>query len=293
MIKSMTAFARAGRREAAMEILVEIRSYNSRYLDIAVRMPHDYLELEDRIKKEVARFVTRGRLEVALSIRETSESAVTCQVDRAKAQSLYAALLQLKGDLGIPGDISLDLVVNTGGVLQFQAAGKDVDRAWHAAQPCLLEALENLEAMRAAEGRTLQRDFLLRLDRIETHLNAVKEAAADGPAESRVRLEERISALISKALDVDPARIVQEAALVAVKRDITEETTRAESHLAQFRQVMDSPEPAGKKLNFLLQEINREFNTMSAKAENSRISHAVVEVKSELEKIREQVLNIE
>ncbi|MBW2132837.1 MAG: YicC family protein [Deltaproteobacteria bacterium] len=293
MIKSMTAFARAGRVEDTLEILVEIRSYNSRYLDVSLRIPHDYLELEDRIKKEIARFTSRGRVEVTLTIQEGSESAVACRVDRGKARSLHAALVQLKEELGIPGDISLDLVANTGGVLQFQAAEKDMERAWQALQPCLSEALDNLEAMRAAEGHTLERDFILHLDRIETHLAHVQETAATGPSESRARLEERISALISKEMAVDPARIAQEAAFVAVKRDITEEITRAKSHLARFRQVMDAPEPAGKKLNFLLQELNREFNTMSAKAENAGIAHAVVEVKSELEKIREQVLNIE
>ncbi len=293
MIKSMTAFSRAGRVEDTLEIRVEIRSYNSRYLDVSLRIPHDYLGLEDRIKKEIARFTSRGRVEVTLTIQETAESAVACRVDRGKARSLYAALVQLKEALGISGDIPLDLVANTGGVLQFQAEEKDMERAWQAFQPCLSEALDNLEAMRAVEGHALERDFILHLDRIETHLAHVQEAAATGPAETRARLEERISALVSKEMEVDPARIAQEAAFVAVKRDITEEITRAKSHLVQFRQVMGAPEPAGKKLNFLLQELNREFNTMSAKAENAGIAHAVVEVKSALEKIREQVLNIE
>ncbi|PIP36800.1 MAG: YicC family protein [Desulfobacterales bacterium CG07_land_8_20_14_0_80_52_14] len=293
MVKSMTAFARANRIENLMEITIEIRSYNSRFLDIALRMPHDYLVLEDRIKKEVARWISRGRLEIFLSIQEPSESTVDFQVDHAKARSFYAALAHLKEEFGIPGEVSLDLVANAPGVIQLKAKEKDVEYCWQAVQPCLAEALNDLEVMRTAEGQALRNDFTLRLEQIKGHLTNVERETKDAPAECRLRLEERISALISGEMDLDPGRIAQEAAMIAVKRDITEEITRAKSHLSQFRQITDSPEPAGKKLNFLLQEINREFNTIGAKAENAIVSQVVVEVKSELEKMREQILNIE
>ncbi len=293
MIKSMTAFARAHHMDDAMEIAVEIRSYNSRYLDVALRIPHEYAALEDRVKKEAARFMTRGRLEIALSIQDTAESAGVYQVDHARARSFYTALKELKASLKMPGNIPFDLVANAPGLIHAQAPEKDLERSWQAVRPCLTSALADLEAMRLAEGRALRDDCLKHLQEIEGHLEAIEGRTTHSAVECRHRLEERISALIADKMAVDPARIAQEAALIAVKRDVTEEITRAKSHLFQFRQIMDSEAPAGKKLNFLLQEIHREFNTMSAKTEDAAVSHAVVEVKSALEKIREQMLNVE
>ncbi len=293
MIRSMTAFARTVQVQDSMEIGVEIRSYNSRYLDIALRLPHDYPGLEDRVKKEVSSRMTRGRIEVSIFIRDSYEPEDLYGVDSAKARSFHAALVQLKEALKMTGDIPLDLVAGAPGVIRVQTAEKDMERCWKALQPCLAEALEDLDQMRSAEGRALENDFTARLEKIRRHLKAVESRAGNHVNETRSRLEERLSTLITKEMEIDPARIVQEAAVLAVKRDISEEITRSGSHLDQFREIVASPEPAGKKLNFLLQEINREFNTMGAKAEDVSVSHAVVEVKAELEKIREQILNIE
>jgi len=291
-MKSLTAFARANGAAHSMEVAVEVRSYNSRYLDILVRMPHDYLALEERIKKEVSQWMTRGRVEMAFSIQEEADPAGLFSVDPVRARAYHAVLMHLKQELELGGEIPLELVAQANGVVTARAAEKDLEQCWLVLQPCLTKAMQDLDGMRRREGDALRRDCVTRLEHIERRLKAVEAATADNVAECRRRLEERLNALISEKGALEPSRIIQEAALIAVKRDISEEITRSKSHLSQFRQIMDGSDPAGKKLNFLLQEIQREFNTLGTKAESTFVSHAVVEVKAELEKIREQIFNI-
>ncbi len=293
MMKSMTAYASSESTKDELTVSVEIRSYNSKYLDIALRMPHKYLCLENKIKSMISDKVLRGRIEIKLQIIDDSEDAYIFDIDEHRALAYINVLSKLKNRFNINTDISLDLMVNTGGVIKPVEVSKDIDVCWDKLKTCINIALDGLNAMRKKEGDFIVRDFINRLDFIEKSLDKIKKESENLLFYYQERLKERINALTQGMIDIDPARIAQEAAFFADRSDISEEIVRVESHIKEFRFIMDSEESAGRKLNFLLQEFSREFNTMGAKAGNSNVSHIIVAVKSELEKIREQVQNIE
>jgi uncharacterized protein (TIGR00255 family) len=293
MINSMTAFAASENTEDGITASVEIRTYNSRYLDIALRIPHTYNRFEDRIKAVVSQRVARGRIEIHLQIRDVSDSDYLVEIDVSKLKALQSASAQLKTDYGIEGDFPLDFLLGAGGVIKLSEPEKDVECCWPIITQCLEAALRDLDAMREREGKAIERDFDKRLSDIEQALQQIKAASSGLLPIYQERLKERIASLTNGMVDIDPGRIAQEAAFYADRSDISEEIVRAESHLKQFRAIMRADAPAGRKLNFLLQEFNREFNTMGAKSGNADVSHIIVGVKSELEKIREQVQNVE
>jgi uncharacterized protein (TIGR00255 family) len=237
--------------------------------------------------------VSRGRIEIKLQITDDSEDAYGFDIDEPKALAYINVLSKLKNKFNINADISLDLLVNTGGVIKPVETSKDMDICWDSIKTRLSTALDDLNAMRKKEGDFIAKDFTNRLDFIEKSIGQIKKDSGNLLSHYQERLKERIAALTKGLIDIDPARIAQEAAFFADRSDISEEILRVESHMKEFRAIMDSEESAGRKLNFLLQEFSREFNTMGAKAGNSNVSHTIVTVKSELEKIREQVQNIE
>jgi uncharacterized protein (TIGR00255 family) len=292
MMKSMTGYARAEKNEDQIETATEIRSYNSRYLDMTLRIAHEYYPLEERIKRLVSESVNRGRIEISVTIKDRSEKRVAFEVDQMKALALQQALVQLKKILNLNDPIPFSLIAASEGVLKQGAATDNLEKCWDILQPCLKIALADLDVMRKTEGEVMAADFDRRLGYLEGILQEIEAEQERGIEEYHEKLIERLNNLLQN-VNADPTRVAQEAAILADKRDISEEIFRAKSHLVQFRSIMSSKEPAGRKLNFLLQEVNREFNTMGAKAEQLRISHLVVESKSELEKIREQVLNLE
>lgn len=292
-MKSMTAYASSENTKDQLTVSIEIRSYNSRYLDIFLRAPHGYLCLEDKIKSMISDNVSRGRIEIKLQITDDSEDAYGFDIDEPKALAYINVLSKLKNKFNINADISLDLLVNIGGVIKPVETSKDMDICWDSIKTCLSTALDDLNAMRKKEGDFIAKDFTNRLDFIEKSIGQIKKDSGNLLSHYQERLKERIAALTKGLIDIDPARIAQEAAFFADRSDISEEILRVESHMKEFRAIMDSEESAGRKLNFLLQEFSREFNTMGAKAGNSNVSHTIVTVKSELEKIREQVQNIE
>jgi len=293
MIKSMTAFAAAEKIEKQLTVSTEIRSYNSRHLDVVLRIPHGYASLEEKIKKLVSEHVLRGRVEIKLVIQDTSEEAYGFEVNEAKAKAYMGALSRLKDLFGIDSEVTMDLLVNNAGLIKPADIRQDMEACWMIVQDCLTRALMDLDAMRKREGDFIARDFAERLDDIEEKVGRIECASADLLAYYQNRLKERIDALTQGVVEIDPGRISQEAALLADRSDISEEITRIKSHVLQFRELMENNEPAGRKLNFLLQELNREFNTMGSKTANADVSHVIVDVKSELEKIREQVQNVE
>lgn len=293
MMQSMTGFAAAERSDGDLTVAAEIRSYNSRYLDLTIRLPQSYLSMEERIKAMVSGAITRGRVEVRLQIRDDSHAAQAFEVDTAIADSYYDALRTLRDRFGIDEPIPLSLLSGAGGIIRPRESAPDLEAGWPAIRECIAAALADFTAMREREGAFIAADFQQRLTTIESAIEAI-EAASDGLlVQYRQRLEERIGALTDGITEIDPARIAQEAAFLADRSDISEEIVRARSHLAQFRKTMTAGEPAGRKLNFLLQEFNREFNTIGSKTGKADVSHRVVAVKSELEKIREQVQNLE
>jgi uncharacterized protein (TIGR00255 family) len=293
MIKSMTGFASAAATVGGLTVSIEIRTYNSRNLDLALRMPAGFTDLEERVRSVIAARLARGRIETRIHIEDVSDSASPVEVDMARARAVLVALERLKTEFGLEGAASLELLVGIGGVLKTVQPKADLDAAWSALEGCLTQALDGLDAMRATEGRNLAVDLGARIDALEAALGDISRKSAGVAALYQERLKERIMNLTQGLVDIDPARMAQEAAFLADRADISEEIVRAGSHLSQFRSIMDGAEPGGRKLNFLLQELNREFNTMGSKISNAAAGHVVVEVKAELEKIREQIQNVE
>lgn len=293
MIKSMTAFARTETGDALRSVVAEIRSYNSRHLDLVLRLPSAYAGLEDKVKSLVAAAVARGRVEVRLQIEAKTEEAVVFAVNAPRAVAYHRALTELKKLVNIDAPVTLEQLIGMGDVIKPAEVENDVLSYWPLIEEGLGRALSDLDTMRRREGAFIAADIGQRIDGIALILERVEAAASDLPEKCRDRLQARISALTDGIIAIDADRIMQEAAILAERSDITEEIVRAASHLAQFRSLMLAEEPAGRKLNFLMQELNREFNTIGSKTDTSAIAHMVVDVKAELEKIREQVQNVE
>jgi uncharacterized protein (TIGR00255 family) len=293
MIKSMTAYTRQEESAENLSVVVEARCYNSRHLDLSLRLSHGYQALEERIKKQVAGTVTRGRVEMNVQITYQADDACTYEVDLAKAKAYQNAAEELRQALGMRDPLRLEQIVAAGGILRPGEVARDPEQFWPPVSVCLKNALADLDAMRIREGAFLATDFDQRLFEIKARLERIRADAEQLPLIYRERLRERLTTLTEGIVEIDADRIVQEAAILAEKSDISEEIVRAESHLQQFRALMADGEPAGRKLNFLLQELNREFNTMGSKISKSEAAHLIVEVKAELEKIREQVQNVE
>jgi len=293
MVNSMTAYARAESRTEQYEAVAEIRCYNSKNLDIALHMARPYLPLEERIKAAVAAQIHRGRVELRIDVKVLKEDAQAFDIDWDRAKAYRAALQELQGTLHLPGDVTLDMLIGAGGIIKPAEADRDMDPVWAVVGECLEDALASLNRMRQREGEALASDFRQRLETIENHLRLIEEASGGMLAVYQAKLRERIHILTQGQLDIDPGRLAQEAAFLADRSDISEELVRAASHLEQFRRILEGDAPAGRKLNFLLQEFNREFNTMGAKTTRTEVAHRVVELKCELEKIREQVQNVE
>jgi uncharacterized protein (TIGR00255 family) len=292
MIKSMTGYAATENVAEKFSVRVEIRAVNSRFLDMVLRVPNGFAALEEKIKGSISARLTRGRIEAKVSIQDTCEDAVSFEIDFPRARGYYTALLQLKEALDLRGKITLDMITTLGDTIKMVEQVQDPQTWWPVVEGCILQALDHLESMQITEGRFMAEDLSGRLDAIEHYLDRLAAGSAELLPFYQERLKERIAALTHDLASVDPARIAQEAAFWADRSDISEEITRARSHIQQCRDTILSDEPGGRKLNFLMQELNREFNTMGAKIGNAELAHAIIEVKSELEKMREQIQNI-
>ena len=313
MIKSMTAYAEASHSKESIRCDVEIRSYNSKNLDIALYLPRAFSRCEDGIKKLIAAKLSRGRIEIRVVIEDQSDESIQFQVDIPRVQAYYKALVELKerlDSLSIDSSSSINSVITIAQLLDGKEMIKPSENCdsndlliWEVVSKAVNSALDSLESMRASEGGNLAKDLLERIIYIEVSLLKIESEAALMPQIYRDRLMERVAALMNintvnsdiKNIEslIDPVRIAQEAAILADKSDISEEIVRVRSHVALFRDIIASPEPGGRKLNFLVQEFNREFNTMGSKSGRAELSHIIVDLKSELEKIREQIQNIE
>jgi uncharacterized protein (TIGR00255 family) len=294
MLKSMTAYAFVERCDSDLTVTVEIRSYNSRHLDVALKLPMGYASFEDKIKGIVSAAMERGRVELRVGIQDKSEAAIGYQVDFQRAKAFCTAAGQLNDLLNMgSGAISLEYLLGVGGVILPADNRVDADLHWPLAESVIRGALIELDRMRAKEGDFIAQDLAQRLEFIERSLDDIENNAMDMVTQYRDRLLARVEALTQGLVEIDQARIAQEASMLADRSDISEEIVRARSHIHQFRDIIGSDVPAGRKLNFLLQEFNREFNTMGSKVGQACLAHIIVDVKSEIEKLREQVQNIE
>lgn len=293
MIKSMTAYAKAAQAGENITAEVTIRSYNSRYLDYSIHLPDTAQAFEEDIKKIIAARHNRGRMEIRVTIRDDSPEPDLFEVDVARARSYYKALDLIRKELNLETGPDLDQVLSARNLIQPAAAEVDRKLLWGVLSGAVETAAAELDDMRRAEGDNLQTDLAQRIDGIEARMAEVETLAKEIPKAYKKRLEERVATITADTEGVDPMRLAQEVAILADKSDVSEEIVRLHSHIRLFRDVMAAETSQGRKLNFLIQEFNREFNTIGSKAGNADLSHLMVDLKSELEKIREQVQNIE
>jgi len=293
MIKSMTAYANATITVEDLAVSTEIRSFNSRFLDISLHITRGYLALENKIKTLISDRIARGRVEINIQIKDESEEGYDYELNIPRAKAFYDSIIRLKEYLNIDTDIPFELLVNAEGIIKPVLIDKDMDVFWPTVQDCIVMAMDELIEMRKREGEFIAKDIELRLDWIEENVSRIENESEGILLYYQQRLKDRIEDLTRGVIEIDPLRIAQEAAFIADKSDISEEIIRTVSHIRQFRKILNAPEPAGRKLNFLLQELHRELNTIGSKTEKVDISHIAVGIKSEIEKIREQVQNIE
>ncbi len=293
MIKSMTAFANESLTRNGITVSVEIKCYNSRHLDLAIRLPAAHAGLEEPVKQTASRYLQRGRVEIRIHIKNENMDTVSFTINEGVADAYYSALQRLRDRYDLADPVLLDHMVRINGIIEPEEIKVDASEIWPALEETLALSFASIDKMREAEGKAIAADTFDRIDRIETYIMEIEKRAHGLLEIYSARLANRVNELTCGMVGIDPGRIAQEAAFLADKSDISEEITRSKSHLVQFRKLMSGDEPAGKPLNFLLQEFSREFNTMGSKAGNADISHIIVSAKTELEKIREQVQNIE
>jgi len=292
MQKSMTGYGRGTSTGEGLIVTVEVRSTNHRYRDISVRIPRELAELEDKLRALVAESLARGHVDVSVTVEEAGAPLKTVEVRMDLAQAYHAAAKDLAARLGIAGEVGVETILSLQDVVTVKPVSVDPDAAWQVVKAAANQALEALARMRAAEGESLARDLVHRTSKIEQLIARISERAPVVAEEYRARLEARLRELLAD-VPIDETRIAMEAAIYADKINVTEELVRLASHIAQVHSVIEQAEPAGRRLEFLVQEMHREANTIGSKSQDVEISHMVVEIKSELEKIREQIQNIE
>ena len=292
MVKSMTGYGRAEENFGGCTITVELRSVNNRYLDCNVRIPRLYLFAEEAIKSRVQGTISRGKVDVFVTLDSTGAEKVQVSVNKPAADGYYAALKQLAEEYGLAGDISVSLLSRFPEVLLAEKAEEDVEEMAGDICSVLDRALRDFDQMRTKEGERLKEDILSRAAAIEEKVSLVEKRSPQTVAEYRAKLEARMNEVLSNT-QLDPARILTEAAIFADKVAVDEETVRLRSHISQLREMLSKGGATGRKLDFLIQEFNREANTIGSKCSDIEIAGHVVDIKAEIEKIREQVQNIE
>ena len=292
MIKSMTGYGRAEETVEGCTITVELRSVNNRYLDCNVRIPRLYLFAEEAIKSRVQGTISRGKVDVFVTLDHTGAEKVQVSVNRAAADGYYTALKELAGAYGLADDISVSLLSRFPDVLLAEKAEEDVEQTAKDICSVLDRALADFDQMRSREGERLKADISARAAAIEEKVALVEERSPQTVAEYREKLEARMNEVLANT-QLDPARILTEAAIFADKVAVDEETVRLRSHIDQLRSMLDKGGATGRRLDFLIQEFNREANTIGSKCSDLEISRLVVDIKADIEKIREQVQNIE
>ena len=294
MIKSMTGFGRGEYTDGKRSIIAEIKSVNHRYSDITIKMPRRYAFAEDKIKNAVKDKIRRGKVDVSIIVENITENDVNIKLNTMLAKQYYDNLTELRGEFDLSGDISLQFLASLPDVMKAIPDVEDEEEITKAILEAVSEAVANLEKMRAVEGEKLAEDLISKGEHVKEILDKIAERAPQVVVDYTAKLKERIQDLLGSSVQVPEDRILVEAAVFADKCAIDEEITRLNSHLDQLKSIIEkSSQPDGKKLDFLVQEMNREANTIGSKANDITITNYMLEIKSEIEKIREQVQNIE
>ena len=294
MIKSMTGFGRGEYSDRKRSIIAEIKTVNHRYSDINVKMPKRYSFAEEKIKSAVKQKIKRGKAEISIMVENLTEDDMTVKLNTLIAKQYIDNLNELKSTYGLDGDVDIKLIASMPDVMKAIPEVDDEEEVIKAMVEAASAAAESLDAMRAVEGEKLKEDLLMRGELIRDIVRNIEVRAPLVVKDYTEKLYNRIKELTEGAVDVPEDRILMEAAVFADKSNITEELVRLDSHMIQLRKILTSEtSPVGKKLDFLVQEMNREANTIGSKSNDMQITSLMLETKSEIEKIREQIQNIE
>lgn len=292
MIKSMTGYGSAKGTVEGLQITVELKSVNNRYLDASVRLPRSFLFAEDAVKSAVQKHISRGKVDVFVSVDASEAGEMNVKVNEALLRCYLDALKHIAEEYSLPNDATALAVSRFPDVLTVEKKDLDADAISEGILEITERALNDFDAMREREGMKLRDDVLNRLGTIDALVTAVEKASPETVAAYRARLEAKMAEVLGTA-GIDENRILAEAAIFADHIAVDEETVRLRSHMSQLKTMINGNSPTGRKIDFLIQEFNREANTIGSKCQNSDIAHTVVDLKSEIEKIREQIQNIE
>ena len=294
MVYSMTAFGRARKDTEQRSITAEIKSVNNRYLDITVKLPRLFGYLEEKVKSRITeRGISRGKIDVFITIDVLSNDGVEVSLDKAYTQSYIDALKKLSVEYGIKDDITVSSVASNPAVFSVKKADEDTEKEWKTLLPVLDEAIDAFLAERLREGSNMKNDIMEKKATVMSLANQIAPLSKADVDSQLVKMKARIQELVGSDVALDESRLITECAIMADRLAIDEELVRLSSHFSSFDEIVNSDGPIGRKLDFLLQEINRETNTIGSKVNDASIAKIVVEMKSELEKIREQIQNIE
>ena len=292
MIKSMTGFGRCLETVNGRDILVEIKSVNHRYYEFSARVPRAYGFLEEKMKTFLQGRISRGKVDVGITVYNLNGDDEIIEVNKEIAKEYITALRGANEELGLTDDLTLSRIMRLPDIFNVRKAQEDEEAVWNDVKQTAEKALDNFIAMREAEGVKMKEDILARLDYITELVGKVEERSPVVTENYRKRLFDKLTEILEDK-KIDEQRIITEAAIFSEKTAVDEETVRLRSHIAQCRELLNSDEAVGRKLDFLIQEFNRESNTIGSKAQDIDITKIVVELKSEIEKIREQIQNIE
>lgn len=289
---SMTGYGSAKGSVEGQEITVELKSVNNRYLDCSIRLPRNFLFAEDTVKQAVSAGVSRGKVDVFVSAQASQDSGTVVSVNEELARGYRDAVARIAETLGLESGLNAFSLARFPDVLTVERCELDKDKAAAALSEITAKAVEEFNAMREREGERLRRDMLGKLETIEGLVSVVEERSPQTVKEYRERLEARLRDILADR-SLDEQRVITEAAIFADRTAVDEETVRLRSHIAQFRTMLEEGSPIGRKMDFLVQEFNRESNTIGSKCSDASLAKVVVDLKSEIEKIREQLQNVE
>lgn len=292
MLRSMTGYGRSENIIDGRHIIFEIKSVNHKFFECNARLPRSCMFLEDKLKTMVQGKISRGKVDVFLQLETLESTDTEVLVNHSLASAYVKALRELKEEYSLPDEVSLSLLAGCPDLLSVRKAQEDEDALWAAVAEVAEAAIESFLEMRKSEGVRLQKDILEKAGHLEALVDEVEKITPETVAEYRERLQTKIEEMLG-ANHFDEQRVLTEVAVFADKVAVDEETVRLRSHIRQLRQLSESEEPVGRKIDFLVQEMNREANTIGSKSVNSKIAYLVVDMKSEIEKIREQIQNVE
>ena len=293
MVKSMTSFGRASNEEGSKYLFsVEMKSVNSRYLDVSVKLPRNIIALEEQIRKLVNEKLSRGKVDVFINQKSYSDGDGVAKLNLKLAQSYYNALKEIEKNFDVKNDITVTQIARFSDVITIVEEEDSIEEIFSIIKPLICNALSMMEEMRIVEGEKLKEDIILKLGEIETLVNKIESIADRVPSSYKKKLEIRMKELL-EGYDIDEGRIAQEVAIISDKAAVDEEITRLRSHLNQVRKTFEEGGQIGRKLDFIIQEMNRESNTIASKSSDMDMTNYVINIKNLIEKIREQAQNIE